>query len=428
MLWSSPVPPPTTAPTPGVVRLRNVTDTGFELRFQEWDYRARDHGDSYHVLEDIPYLVLQPGRHTMSDGSLWEVGTFALGGTGAWQGERFSQPFATPPKLFLTVETYNGSQAVAVRARNLTADGFEAALFEEEALMDGHLSETIGYLAIASPTGGGLIDLDGQAVPYLLQSLSTDERWSPVLSQRLRVEEEQSRDSEIDHTDETLHVLALGNQLLAQQVTSNGADPTALRRLAPTKDAPLEWGLIRGIDHSWQVLPFAKHYSDPVLVAKPVASNGADPGVIRIKDLTGDHAKLRYQEWSYLDDTHWAPEALFYLVSEAGRHSLAGLSVEADHLATSKLGRAGQWETIPFNTVFLDTPAVFASVMTYQGADAVTTRIRDLDPTQFALAMDEQESKSDGHVNETLGWIAIEPGTGTTSEGRKHPGLHPPAQ
>ena len=57
--------------------------------------------------------------------------------------------------------------------------------------------------------------------------------------------------------------------------------------------------------------------------------------------------------------------------------------------------------------------------MTYQGADAVTTRIRDLDPTQFALAMDEQESKSDGHVNETLGWIAIAPGTGTTSEGRK---------
>ena len=96
-----------------MVRLKSVSDTGFELRFEEWDYRARDHGDSYHATEEIPYLVLQPGRHTMSDGSLWEVGTFALGGTGAWQGERFSQPFATPPKLFLTVETYNGSQAVA---------------------------------------------------------------------------------------------------------------------------------------------------------------------------------------------------------------------------------------------------------------------------------------------------------------------------
>jgi hypothetical protein len=55
----------------------------------------------------------------------------------------------------------------------------------------------------------------------------------------------------------------------------------------------------------------------------------------------------------------------------------------------------------------------------YQGADAVTTRIRSLDPTGLELAMDEQESSSDGHVNETLGWIAIEPGTATIGEGRK---------
>jgi hypothetical protein len=33
--------------------------------------------------------------------------------------------------------------------------------------------------------------------------------------------------------------------------------------------------------------------------------------------------------------------------------------------------------------------------------------------------MDEQESRNDGHVTETLGWIAIEAGTGTTADGRK---------
>ena len=101
----------------------------------------------------------------------------------------FSQPFAEPPNLILTVQTYNGNQAISVRARNLTGDGFEAALFEEEALMDGHVIETVGYLAIDSPTGGGLVDLDGAQAPYLLQSLNADERWSPVLSQRLIVEE-----------------------------------------------------------------------------------------------------------------------------------------------------------------------------------------------------------------------------------------------
>ena len=37
----------------------------------------------------------------------------------------------------------------------------------------------------------------------------------------------------------------------------------------------------------------------------------------------------------------------------------------------------------------------------------------------FEIAMDEQESKSDGHIDEKLGWIAIQQGAGTTSEGRK---------
>jgi len=85
---------------------------------------------------------------------------------------------------------------------------------------------------------------------------------------------------------------------------------------------------------------------------------------------------------------------------------------------SNALGRAGQWEGIPFTVFFTADPAVFASVMTYNGADTVTTRIRNLDPAGFELAMDEQESKSDGHINETLGWIAIEPGTATTSDGR----------
>jgi hypothetical protein len=403
---------------PGVVRLNNVCELCFDLRFQEWDYRERDFSDTYHALEDIPYVILQAGHRSMCDGSLWEVGTFEISGTKSWKEVSFTDPFGSVPHLFLTLQTANGSQAVSVRARNLSVDGFEAALFEEEALNDGHVEETIGYLAIDSPAGGGLLDLDGVQVPYLLQSLSADERWTPVLSQRLKVEEEQSADSETGHVDETVHVLMLGERLFAQQVSDNGGDTTALRRLEPSGDAPMEWGLVRGINHDWQTIPFAKEYVDPVLIAKPTSSNGANPGVIRLQGVTGRHAQLRYQEWNYLDDKH-APEDVFYLVSEAGEHNLGGLSVEADWLVTNKLGRAGQWDSIGFTTAFAADPVVLTAVMTYNGADTVTTRIRNLDFSGFELAMDEQESKADGHIAETLGWIAIEQGSGTTAAGRK---------
>jgi glucose/arabinose dehydrogenase len=412
-------PPSYRGAHPGVVRLRNVTDLGFELRFQEWDFRNRNFNDTAHVQEDIPYALFQPGRHRLPDGSEWEAGSFTLDGTKDWQEVLFSQSFSATPHLFLTVQTNNGNQAVTTRARNLTPNGFEVAFFEEEALNDGHTQETVAYVAVHSPDGGGLLVLDGVTVPYLLQHLSADDRWSPVLSQRIKVEEEQSRDSETGHVLETLHVLALGNQILVQQVSNNGGDTTAPRRLAPTEDANIEWGLIRRIDHHWQTLPFAKTYADPVVVAKPASSNGGDPGVIRIRDVGTAYAQLRYQEWDYLDDVHGAPENVFYIVSEAGEHRLGGLAVEADWLDTNRMGRAGQWEEIPFNVTFMADPVVLTSVMTYAGSDTVTTRIRNLDWTGFELAMDEQESKNDGHLTETLGWIAIQTGSDTTGEGRQ---------
>ncbi len=231
-------PPSFNDADPGVVRLNNVDDRGFELRFQEWDYRQRL-GDMFHALESIPYLVLEPGRHVMSDGSIWEVGTFSLGGTKSWRSVGFTEPFDNAPYLFLTVQTANDPEAVTVRARSVGAAGFQAALFEEEALMNGHGVETVGYLAIESYDGGGAIDIEGDQVSYMLQSVSADEQWTPVLNQWLKVEEEQSKGNEVKHTDETLHVLAIGQRLFAQQVSNNGGDTTAPRRLPPGEDASM---------------------------------------------------------------------------------------------------------------------------------------------------------------------------------------------
>ena len=70
----------------------------------------------------------------------------------------------TTSTLYLTPQTTNDADVVAVRARNVNAQGFEAALFEQESLFDGHLTEEfeqeslfdghlteeIGYLAIYS--------------------------------------------------------------------------------------------------------------------------------------------------------------------------------------------------------------------------------------------------------------------------------------
>ena len=226
-------PPTYYGSNPGVVRLRSVSNSGFEARFQEWDFRSRDLGDNAHTLEKVPYVMLEQGRHVMNDGSIWEVSTFLAGGTGAWHPIAFQEPFQATPYLFLTAQTTDGGQAISLRARNVTADGFEVALLEEEALMDGHAPEVIGYLAIFNPGGDGWLKLDGPSgpeTPYHLHSIAADHTFTPALGALIKVEEEQSLDAEIGHVRERVDVLTVGNQVLAQQVSSNGGDTTALRR------------------------------------------------------------------------------------------------------------------------------------------------------------------------------------------------------
>ncbi|MEN8221371.1 MAG: DUF11 domain-containing protein [Pseudomonadota bacterium] len=77
---------------PGVVRLRNVETSNFELQFQEWQYL-----DSQHAQETIPYLALEAGRYLMDDGNIWEVGQFQLDESQKWETIQFSQNFPAQP-------------------------------------------------------------------------------------------------------------------------------------------------------------------------------------------------------------------------------------------------------------------------------------------------------------------------------------------
>ncbi len=396
---------------PGVIRLKDVSATGFFARFQEWLYLDGTHGQ-----EKAPYLVFSKGRYCLKNGALIEAGTFDLDGVRHWGSVSFTENFPGVPHLLLTIQTDNGSDPVTVRARNVTATGFEAALFEQENRSDGHLGERIGYLAIYSSQPSGRLELSQASLPYLLQRPKVDERFTPVLSESLRLEEEQSRDSETDHIDETLDVLALGPNLFAQDVTSMGADTIALRQLMPEYTQAMEWGTVDGLDHQWLQIPLAKTYTQPVVIAKPVSSRGSDPGVVRIRRLANDSFAVRFQEWGDTDGWH-TTERLFYLVAEQGKQDLGPLRVEAGRLDTAKLLGQG-WQTVNFAEAFTASPAVFGAVETAAGTDAVITRIRHVLSTGFEITMDEEEGKRDGHVAETLGWIAVSRGQGHTSDHR----------
>lgn len=404
-------PPSAQDPEPGVVRVAGLAGDRLEARFDEWSYQ-----DGVHAAETAAYLVAESGRHTLADGSVWEVGASDLGGEASWQTRSFAGAFPSPPRLFLTVQTRNEAQPVAVRARAVSEAGFEAALFEEEAAVDGHAFERVGYLAVWSPVRSGRLTSAEESFPYLAGRITADGQRVPVLSHALWLEEEASADAEVLHQDESVDVLAIGARLFAQETSSTGSDTVAVRLASPRVEAALEWGTLPEVDEQWQTVPLARRYENPIVVVRPMSSVGTEPAVVRVRNAGPDAFETRVQEWAYLDGLH-QDERVFYLVAETGIQSIAGLVVEAASVETDLVLANGR-EPVSFAAPFPDVPAVFGSVMTENGPEPVVLRVDARSVTGFELALQEEEADTDGHAAETVGWIAVQRGRGVTEDGR----------
>lgn len=164
------------------------------------------------------------------------------------------------------------------------------------------------------------------------------------------------------------------------------------------------------INHNWRWVTFNKPFLDPVVVAKPLSFNGSDYAVVRIRNVTRNGFEIRIQEWDYLDG--WQlQETVSYMAMERGGYILKdGTRVEAHEFETNIMSG---FETVKFKNTFRSIPVVIGHVSTFNGEDAITTRVRNVNSQGFELRMQEQEANSLWHVTETFSYIAWEPSSGT---------------
>jgi hypothetical protein len=206
------------------IRLRHVTSSGFEFQIDEWDYL-----DGGHTTETMGYIVMDAGAFEFDDGTRVEVGKVLV--DHEFTAVSLSQTFAQTPVVLSQSQTANDSSAIVTRQRNIGGGGFEVKLQEEEANDQIHAYETVGYIAVEPAVGfSGDMDFEAQATPdvvthdwHTIDFLRSHS--DPVLiggvfgydggntvALRYRsldstgvevfVEEEQSRDVEINHTTE----------------------------------------------------------------------------------------------------------------------------------------------------------------------------------------------------------------------------------
>ncbi len=197
----------------------------FSLQFQEYQYL-----DNKHLTEQINYLGTGPGIQRLENGETIIINHFELTGLAQWKTINLP-PTQTIPYLFLSIQSNNGTNPVSVRVRNVTNHSFEAALFEEEATMkSGHVREYIAYLVIDNPDNNGLIEFPDKTLPYMLERVEVDHRWTKVLGHEVKLEEEKSSDQETRHFKESVDAVLIDDHLFTQIVTFHGSDPVSIRQ------------------------------------------------------------------------------------------------------------------------------------------------------------------------------------------------------
>jgi PKD repeat protein len=177
----------------------------------------------------------------------------------------------------------------------------------------------------------------------------------------------------------------------------------------PSTAPKLEVGEI-GIDNHWYRVPFSQSFVEPVVIAKPLSSNGPDPALVRIRNVDATGFDIRVQEWEYRDGFH-ALEAVGYLVMERGSYVLEdGSRLEAGRFESNS---TSSFQTVKFGQAFQANPVVLSSVSSFNGSQAVTTRLRNITTTSMQFRMQEEEANDQSHATEVISYLAWEPSAGT---------------
>jgi len=221
-------------------------------------------------------------------------------------------------------------------------------------------------------------------------------------------------DSVIDVPDE--EIILRDSSVKRAGVSTSGNCPAPGERTSGVS-VPGEVGSVtheQAVAGDWYGVGFERQHEDPVVVSKPLSDSSSDaaPAHVRLNDVSADGFDLKVEEWLYLDGDHRA-ETAHYLALAAGDYTVDDLSVDVGRVRTDH-----EFSGFSFDQSFDQRPLVFAQCQTYEGPDPVVTRLRNVTADGAEVMVQEEEGEEHGgyHNDETVGYIAIEPGTGTVDD------------
>lgn len=168
--------PTTQGGDPSLIRLRNVTATGFQLLQVE-----PNANDGPHVQMDTAYLAVEPGSHQLPDGTRVQALTHSTSSfvsgliSTTWDNRSYPAAFSTPPAIVASIQTMANETGtppatssipwLGVALRNVGASSFQISLERAESV-SGSVSapETIGVIAVQNFANTSFADQNGMSV------------------------------------------------------------------------------------------------------------------------------------------------------------------------------------------------------------------------------------------------------------------------
>ncbi|WP_161629824.1 PKD domain-containing protein [Desulfogranum japonicum] len=160
----------------------------------------------------------------------------------------------------------------------------------------------------------------------------------------------------------------------------------------------------------WIKVQLESSFEAPIIIASPPTRNNDDPVFVRIQNLSADSFEIKLQEWDYLDGTH-PNEFVSYIVAEQGVITLSnGSNLEIGQFIGSTTAKA-----VSFEQAFTDTPIVLTSILSSNDQTPVIDRLENISNKGFTYTLDPGSMDTDGHKEETVGYIAWTQGSGSES-------------
>lgn len=225
---------------------------------------------------------------------------------------------------------------------------------------------------------------------------------------------------------ETDHVELADTQssgTFTSQVFDSGETGTAWDQIAWTEilnqgTFKMEVGTVMA-GNSFTTVNLDQTYTNPVVIPFYHEDNNSGPVSVRVNDLDSDSFALRLQASGGSANS----DVVHYLVIEEGQHTFPdGTKIEAHTIDTDEVSRRGDWNNVvnqSYAHSFSSDPVVLHAVQTYNDDDWIESWVsrqgssgNPPNTSGFQISLNGAEAAT-SHNTETIGWVAIERGSGT---------------